>query len=390
MAPRNSPSTSVATAPLNAGTHRPLLIHVDPAAQGFADVDAVVVPTARDVARLMKAMDLAVELNATLVALCSKDAAAADAMRIADARSVDFWAVDVTDAAAVPLPDFRVPHILARAGLSHASDTDVKRNIALWLGQAAGWRNLVFLDDDITLTDVDDLRRCARLLLDNPHYHAVGLTVADFPDNSVVCHANRDTGGRQETFVGAGALVVNPQENRSFFPGVYNEDWFFLLDAQGLLPTAVLGSAKQDPYNPYQRPARASCEEFGDVLAEGIFALLDNGSNMHDAGERYWRRVLRRRLRFIDHILDRARQSEFGESIRIALTAAKDVHRDITPALCREFLDAWLLDREQWLIASEEFRKKLEETPDWSALPARKRLEFAAQELGLRFRRRPV
>ena len=66
----------------------------------------------------------------------------------------------------------------------------------------------------------------------------------------------------------AGALAVDVKRNRSFFPNIYNEDWFFVLDAgKRLQQVATVGQVIQDPYDPY-RPERARAEELGDVLAK--------------------------------------------------------------------------------------------------------------------------
>jgi len=116
-------------------------------------------------------------------------------------------------------------------------------------------------------------------------YNAVGLSIGGFPDNSVVCHAYRDVGGSQQSFIGGGALAVVLSRNHSFFPKIYNEDWFYLLDAEkGLQPLAVTGAVRQSPYDPYRSPERARAEEFGDVLAEGVFWLLDQRRSVADQG----------------------------------------------------------------------------------------------------------
>src|ERR1022692_16929 len=54
---------------------------------------------------------------------------------------------------------------------------------------------------------------------------------------------------------GRWALVVGLSRSRSFFPDIYNGDWFYLLDAEkGLQPLAVLGEARQRPYDPFRTP----------------------------------------------------------------------------------------------------------------------------------------
>jgi hypothetical protein len=98
--------------------------------------------------------------------------------------------------------------------------------------------------------------------------------------------------------------VVGTARSRSFFPDIYNEDWFYLLDAKmGLQPLAASGEAIQRPYDPFRTPDRARAEELGDVLAEGTFWLLDQGRSVADADEAHWAAFLNRRGRFIVHVL---------------------------------------------------------------------------------------
>ena len=133
-------------------------------------------------------------------------------------------------------------------------DTSLKRNIGLAVTRMTGWQNVLFLDDDITGVRGDELRRAASLL---DTFDIVGLHNLGFPDNSVVCHANRDTGGRQSTFVGAGAMLFRAGRVTSFFPHVYNEDWFFLLDGERLINVTVQGTYRQARFDPYANPRRA-------------------------------------------------------------------------------------------------------------------------------------
>lgn len=110
---------------------------------------------------------------------------------------------------------------------------------------------------------------------------AVGLRI-EGPDHTVVCHAFREAGGRQDTFIGGGALAVDVRRGHTFFANIYNDDWFFARDAgQRLQPVTTVGEVPQEPYDPY-RPPRARAEEIGDVLDEGIFLLLDQGRSASD------------------------------------------------------------------------------------------------------------
>ena len=92
------------------------------------------------------------------------------------------------------------------------------------------------------------------------------------------CATRSATSARRRTRSSAAARSsVGEAAFSSFFPNIYNEDWFFLLDGHGLRPSAVTGTAIQNDYDPYHDARRARGEELGDTLAEGVFGLLDNG-----------------------------------------------------------------------------------------------------------------
>jgi hypothetical protein len=212
-----------------------------------------------------------------------------------------------------------------------------------------GWGKVVFLDDDIKVPNPRDLLLAAGLL---DTYNAVGLAIGGFPDNSVVCHAFRHAGGDQECFIGGGALAAHVRRNTSFFPDIYNDDWFYMLDAgKKLQQVAIAGQVIQQPYDPF-RPDRARMEEFGDALAEGTYWLLDQGRSIADGGLRHWQDFLDHRRRFIEQVLWMVRKSTIAsaEQARMveALKAALGRLACVTPLLCLEYLQAWANDQERW------------------------------------------
>jgi hypothetical protein len=110
-------------------------------------------------------------------------------------------------------------------------------------------------------------------------------------------------GGPQKSFISGRAIVVETERTRSFFPDIYNDDWFFMLDnATGLQPVATIGKVKQHPYDPFRNPDRTRPEEFGDVLAEGVLWLLDQGRPIQDTDVRHWHDFLVRRGAFSNHV----------------------------------------------------------------------------------------
>ena len=124
----------------------------------------------------------------------------------------------------------------------------------------------------MTLSRTDNVARLAGQL---DRYQVAGMIVRDFPDNSVVCHARRDAGLSQDVFLTGAVLGVHCNSlPLSFFPDIYNEDWFFFAREAASRELRGVGQASQLKYNPYARPDRARREEFGDLLAEGLFALM--------------------------------------------------------------------------------------------------------------------
>jgi hypothetical protein len=334
-------------------SHRDLLGSPFAVESSPAPVDAVIVPTARSAPYLRHAITVARTLGCPLIALCSRHAKTRALASLVDEQDheIAFLALDLsTPGLQRSLPSFETSRMLAGTRFARRTDTSLKRNLGLALARMAGWHRIAFLDDDILVPDALDLQVASGLL---DRFDVAGLRIGGFPDNSVVCHAHRDTGGNQDTFVGGGALVVPTDRYPAFFPEIYNEDWFFLLDNVRLRRTTLVGEVKQRTYDPYVDPERARGQELGDVLAEGVFALLDCGQRVQDADSiEYWRSFLGRRSRFIEHVLegiDGARlPAERRWHMRNALRAALGRHRQITPDLCVAYLRAWRTDRTRW------------------------------------------
>lgn len=331
------------------GSHRGLL-HTAPSAPPQAHVDAIIVPTIRKPQAMKHAISLAASLGSVLVALCSKTYTSANRVATrAAAAGVEVLAVDVDHLPPGLLPRFKTCAQLEKTRFGRRSDISLKRNLGLLIARVADWDRIVFLDDDIEVPDPLDLRRAAALTDD---YAGAGLKIGGYPDNSVVCHAYREAGGAQDMFVGGGALAVHTRSTTSFFPNIYNEDWFFLLGDVKLRPTAVTGVAIQKPYDPFDLDERARMEELGDVLAEGLFWLLDDGRPLQDANAAYWDQYLSKRRSFILETSDMVRQTETDAERRArklsSLTAAWGRSQYIRPEWCEDYVNAWRADRKFW------------------------------------------
>jgi hypothetical protein len=169
-------------------------------------------------------------------------------------------------------------------------------------------------------------------------------------------------GGPQQVFVGAGALAIELARSRSFFPDIYNDDWFFLLDGDRYLqPTTATGHVYQYPYDPFRSPDRARGEELGDVLAEGLYWLLDQDRSIMEADAAHWSMFLARRSQFIRDVLElveRAVIEPAAEKDRriAALKGALGRLALIKPAFCEQYLQAWAGDRMRWQLHLDGLR----------------------------------
>ena len=189
------------------------------------------------------------------------------------------------------------------------------------------------------------------------------MIVRKHPDNSVVCHARRDAGLQQDVFLTGAALGVHCNSlPLSFFPDIYNEDWLFFAPEAAGRQLPRVGYAKQPAYDPYARLERARCEEFGDLLAEGLYALIAEkhpslafGEQLRAATTSYWSRFMEARRQVLTEtktllagFLDKDGDSRRVFSAIASLEAAEDQLDKITADLCVHFINAWREDLADW------------------------------------------
>jgi hypothetical protein len=125
----------------------------------------------------------------------------------------------------------------------------------------------------------------------------------------------------------------------------------------------VAGSVGQLQFNPYAFPDRAQREEFGDLLAEGLFDLLHAGiTDPLVADESYWADVIEARARMIRSVRARlhastgprasatpAQRRRIAQASR-SLAAAAGVHAEraqLAESLA-SYVRAWRADLSRW------------------------------------------
>jgi hypothetical protein len=325
-------------------------------------VDAIIVPASRPASGLRPAINLAAQLGVLLVVLCSKQTKAEQvAERVSTSRGARALVVEIPENWGHPrFPTQTSSPAFGSANADRASDLSAKRNIGLLLARLQGWNKIAFLDDDITISRPGNIARLAAQL---DRHQVAGMIVRKHPDNSVVCHARRDAGLQQDVFLTGAALGVHCNSlPLSFFPDIYNEDWLFFAPEAAGRQLPRVGYAQQPKYDPYARPERARCEEFGDLLAEGLYALIAEehpslpfGEQLRAATKTYWskfiearRQVLTETKTLLVDYLDKNGQSRRVFSAIASLEAAESQLAKITAGLCVHFINAWREDLANW------------------------------------------
>ena len=330
-------------------------------------LDAIIVPASRPASFLQPAIDLAADLDVLLVVLCSRQTRIEQvAQRIAATPRARALLIPVpSDWTHVYFPTRTSDPSFDRAKGGRDSDLSKKRNLGLLLARLHGWNKIAFVDDDITLTKTDNVARLAGQL---DAHQVAGMVLQEFPDNSVVCHARRLARMTQDVFVSGAVLGVHCNNlPLSFFPDIYNEDWFFFARDAAQRQLRKVGQAAQEEYDPYASPDRAQWEEFGDLLAEGLFTLFGDwdpnvpfANLLSRATETYWQQFIEARLQVVmdtETELGRLAEEAFGDrQIYAALNslsaARSQLTHEIDAGMCVNFVDAYREDLLQWQLIS--------------------------------------
>jgi glycosyltransferase involved in cell wall biosynthesis len=195
------------------------------------------------------------------------------------------------------------------------------RNTGLHIARSCGWERIMFLDDDIWIHEQDIAAAAATLR----EVQVVAFAAVDFPDNSVVRHAERATGVPVSVYPSGAAMLVSVRKvpEGRLFPEIYNEDWFFMHG----LETVKGGSVRQKHYDPFV-PGRARREEFGDLMPDAI-----RGRPVTCDTE-FWEQAIADRGALLDRI------DVSGAAAR-SLQEARSALGVISPDDIRGWLSAW-------------------------------------------------
>lgn len=334
-------------------------------------VGAIIMPVSREVKDVKRFilgnMRLAERYGMYLVVLCSHEAKRQDVVELTHQFERLKWlAVDG------PYVDPAMSsHPASVLDCPPGWDLSYKRNFGLQLAQAMGWPSVLFVDDDIDIDEdhffkqVDLMRSGAKVVASNARHEA---------DHSVVVGAYLEAYGPSsvDSYMSSQAILVDMREGvLGFYPQIYCEDWFFLFpylltDGQA----AWAGSIPQRTYNRFTT-RRATHEEAGDLLAEGMLRLVtlvaaENPEAtfqqrlkklVKQADKSYWEQQILHRAMVIQGLIGQAKRplpSRKSARIKTALEASLatlvgDEHSDgIQPQTIVEWVKTWANDVLIW------------------------------------------
>lgn len=228
-------------------------------------------------------------------------------------------------------------------------DLPIKRNYALWHANKHGYRRILLVDDDIRGMTEEQLSIGAIAL---SNYTIAGLFVQYFPDTSLVGHAAIRIGEHLQPFLSGSCLFIRADLATGLFPPIYNEDWIYMAYEIEKGAVCSLGSIEQEIYDPFSRTDAAVFQEPGEVIADGLFVLLDRRRFQDRFSPDFWAAFLRKRVAWLEYL----RRRVYEPDHRVAIGEALSRCTEITPEQCVSFILDYEQDRVKWRSVLEELR----------------------------------
>lgn len=202
-------------------------------------------------------------------------------------------------------------------------DLCTKRSFALDYSKKNGYKKVLLIDDDITISE-NNVRKAIRLQSSN--YGIVGLYSLKFPDKSTIDLIEAlITGNTLEVSLSGNCLFLDIEKVQGFFPYVYNEDWMFLIRNRSL-NIAGVGFVKQDFHAPWNDLERIQFEQFGDILALGAKMqknIVEDGFSLSPI---FWNHIVESYKSRLRELLDKARIiGQYYKELEAALSIVENI-----------------------------------------------------------------
>jgi len=220
-------------------------------------------------------------------------------------------------------------------------DLPIKRNYALWYSLKNGFEKILLVDDDIRGLTSKSLTSGSESL---DKFIVSGCFVEDFPDTSVIGHLERVTGEDVYPFLSGSFLFLRPSKALGFFPNIYNEDWLFM--ACHILDGSIcsFGSIAQLPYDPFVDDYRPKFQEFGEVIAEGLYGLIEDHSYERRYDPQTWTETISKRRTSLEALTQSVHNPNYVRLIMISL----EINRMIIAEDCVSYVKDWEKDIVMW------------------------------------------
>lgn len=190
------------------------------------------------------------------------------------------------------------------------------RNYAIIQAKALGFKQILFMDDDIIIKENNIIQDMMRYLV-NADF--VGAKISGMPDDSIVGHVMRKLGMHPYEFLSCGFLAFNLDSVSEFFLNYYNEDWIWLFLHKPKAKLVKYREVYQLPYNPFENAAeKALQQEFGEILVEGVKYIIETDKDSSLLiNKNTWNLVVKRRIKMIKEIIMRSERNDFQTGITI-------------------------------------------------------------------------
>ena len=220
-------------------------------------------------------------------------------------------------------------------------DLPLKRNYALWHACKNRFHRILLLDDDIREVDSELLQAGTNAL---SQWDIVGLFVDSFPDTSVIGHVELSAGEFVWPFLSGSCLFVQTDRPVGFFPQIYNEDWIFMAPEIAQGHVLSLGSVKQVPYDPFCDDSLSVFQEPGEIIGDGLFALLAVGDYERRLESTAWTELLSLRRSWLRDLAGLVQGQPQCKMVEKALEKCEMISAND----CVIFIEDWEHDRIRW------------------------------------------
>lgn len=215
-------------------------------------------------------------------------------------------------------------------------DLPLKRNLMLFFAKNNLFDKVLFIDDDIFKINKNILKK-GFISLDK--LNLTGCLIKNFPDTSVIGHIEHFYGDKYHPFISGSFLFINIKKLNSFFPLIYNEDWLFMIKSILENKIGKFGNIYQKQYNPFENMNRIVMQEFGEIIAEGLFELIYEHDYQNRFNSMFWDKYINYRKSYVNQLLNIAQDKH-----KIFIYKSLSLANNITSYECLKFIEYWEKD----------------------------------------------